>query len=74
VSTLPYEKKENCLVCARVAQTLEVNVNEKVSGIKSRLVEQLTLNNPALQGTKGFLIGAGVFADQVAHKLDMTIG
>jgi len=34
----------------------------------------MTLKNPALQGTKGFLIGAGVFASSVAHKLDMTFG
>jgi NEDD8-activating enzyme E1 len=39
VSTLPYEKKESCLVCGRVAQTLDVNVNEKISGIKTRLIE-----------------------------------
>ena len=34
----------------------------------------MTLKNPALNGSKGFLIGAGVFADQVAHKLEMTFG
>ena len=34
----------------------------------------MQLKNPALQGTKGFLIGAGIFADQVKHKLEMTVG
>ncbi len=34
----------------------------------------MQLKNPALQGTKGFLIGAGIFASQVAHKLEMTFG
>ena len=42
--------------------------------MRASLVESMTLKNPALQGQKGFLIGAGVFADQVAHKLDMTFG
>ena len=51
---------------------MTVNKNEKVSGLKARLVEKMTLKNPALQGAKGFLIGAGIFADQVAHKLEMT--
>ena len=32
----------------------------------------MSLKNPALQGGKGFLIGAGVFAAAVAHKLEMT--
>lgn len=32
----------------------------------------MKLNNPALQGQKGFLIGAGVFASAVAHKLEKT--
>ena len=32
----------------------------------------MSLKNPALQGEKGFLIGAGVFAAAVAHKLEMT--
>lgn len=62
------------MVCAKVAQTMTVNVNEKVSGVKTRLVDLMNLKNPALQGSKGFLIGAGVFASQVAHKLDQTIG
>lgn len=35
-------------------------------------MESIKLSNPALKGAKGFLIGAGVFADAVAHKLDKT--
>ena len=72
VSTLPYQKKDDCLVCARTAHTILVNTNEKVSGLKARLIDTMQLMNPALNGSKGFLIGAGVFADQVAHKLEMT--
>ena len=34
VSTLPYEKKDDCMVCCRVCKTIEVNANEKVSGLK----------------------------------------
>ena len=34
----------------------------------------MTLKNPALNGAKGFLLGAGVFASQVAWKLDKTFG
>ena len=34
VSTLPYEKKDDCMVCCRTCQTIEVNSNEKVSGLK----------------------------------------
>lgn len=74
VSTLPYQKKDDCLVCARTAHTISVNTNEKVSGLKKRLIDTMQLKNPALTGSKGFLIGAGVFADQVAHKLEMTFG
>jgi len=32
----------------------------------------MRLSNPALNGAKGFLIGAGVFAKAVAHKLEKT--
>ena len=53
---------------------MSVNKNEKVSGLKQRLIDQMNLKNPALQGDKGFLIGAGVFASSVAHKLEMTFG
>lgn len=74
MSTLPYEKKSDCLVCSNVSQTMSVNKNEKVSGLKQRLIDQMNLKNPALQGSKGFLIGAGVFASSVAHKLEMTFG
>lgn len=45
-----------------------------MSGLKARLIDTMQLKNPALNGSKGFLIGAGVFADQVAHKLEMTFG
>ena len=34
VSTLPYEKKPDCLVCGRTCQLLTVNKNDKVSGLK----------------------------------------
>ena len=34
----------------------------------------MTLKNPALNGSKGFLLGAGVFASQVAWKLEKTFG
>ena len=34
----------------------------------------MTLKNPALNGSKGFLIGAGAFASQVAWKLEKTFG
>ena len=34
VSCLPYQKRPDCLVCARTCQTLTVNKNEKVSGLK----------------------------------------
>lgn len=62
VSTMPYERKKDCLVCCRETKTVTVNINEKVSDLKARLVELMTLKNPALAGTKGFLIGAGAFA------------
>ena len=74
VSTLQMEKRDDCLVCARTSQEITVNRNEKVSSLKEKLIESMTLKNPALQGSKGFLIGAGVFASQVAHKLEMTFG
>ena len=48
VSTLPYEKKEDCLVCSNVSQTMTVNRNEKVSGLKQRLIDQMNLKNPAM--------------------------
>ena len=62
------------MVCSSTRKTVSVNINQRVKDLRSRLIADMTLKNPALQGTKGFLIGAGVFAEQVAHKLEMTIG
>ena len=62
ISTLPYERRHDCLVCSRAAHEETVNINQKLSDLKETLTSKLTLKNPALQGTKGFLIGAGVFA------------
>ena len=73
VSTMLMEKKESCLVCSRTTTKVPVNIKERVSDLKARLVEQMKLQNPALQGAKGFLIGAGVYAEQAQHKLTMTI-
>lgn len=39
ISTLPYEKKADCLVCAKTAKTLTVSINSKVSDLKALLVE-----------------------------------
>ena len=73
ISTMPMEKKESCLVCSRTTAKVPVNIKETVSDLKARLVDQMKLQNPALQGAKGFLIGAGVYAEQAQHKLTMTI-
>jgi len=74
ISTLPYEKRADCLVCSKTCQTETVNINSKVSELRQHLIKSMTLKNPALQGTNGFLIGAGVFAAQSAYKLEMTFG
>ena len=34
VSKFAYEKKEDCMVCCRIVKTVEVSLNEKVSGLK----------------------------------------
>ena len=39
ISTLPYEKRADCLVCSKTCQTDTVNINLKVSELRQRLIQ-----------------------------------
>ena len=72
VSTFPYERDPNCVVCSRENKTIEVSKDTKLSDWKEKIMEELRLQKPTIKGTKGYLIGSGFFAKQCEHKLELT--
>lgn len=72
ISTFPYEKRADCVVCCKQSKICEVSKDDKLSDWKEKIMEELRLKKPTMKGEKDYLIGAGFFAAQCEHKLEKT--
>jgi NEDD8-activating enzyme E1 len=74
VTTFPYARKDDCLVCSNSSKTFEVKKDTVLADFVATLKEELQIEKPTIEGSKGFLVGTGAFAKGAEHKLKMTIG